>query len=713
MLRRPIPALRALILVLCLAGVARPDAPLRDHQITVDDYFTLDIIEDAVASPDGRHVAYVQRRWDKEADGRNADIWVADLETRESWRVTFDKANDTSPQWAPDGQHLYFASARKRGDDKDPPYNGKTQVWVTSPHGGEAMPVTRLADGIDAYQLSKDGKALLYTQSREEADEEWKSLRETHKDIEYGHGKRNVSTLWRLDLRSWRADKLVDEKRYIRYFAVSPKARRIAMITGPDDRLITHEGRSRVDVYDVGTRTVSTLPDELWREQAPSPYGWLENPCWSSDGRSLAFSVSFDGYPTEILVAEWPAGEADAATPGEPAVRRLKRPSGAFVTGGLRWHPTESHLYFVGDDRARARVFCIPQIVAGGQGTSVALTEGDVVVFGYDFRGQKELVLILGTTLVPQDIYLTSADVARTPAGGSNWPVADIEKHGYRRITEINPQVDTWKLPQISVVSWKGAGGDEVEGILELPPDYEPGTPLPTVVELHGGPTDAARLYLQYWIYGRTLFPARGYALFTPNYRGSTGYGDKFLTDLIGRENDIDVEDILTGVDALVERGVADPNRLGVMGWSNGGFLTNCVITRTDRFKAASSGAGVIDQFMQWALEDTPGHVINYMKGLPWDQPDAYRKGSPSTLLGRVKTPTLIHVGANDARVPPAHSRTLYRALHEYVGVPTQLLVYPGQGHGLTTYKFRKAKMEWDLAWFDRYLLGKTDSPAK
>jgi dipeptidyl aminopeptidase/acylaminoacyl peptidase len=703
------PGLLARLVVLLLTGVARSEAPPRDHEITVDDYFTLDIIEDPVVSPDGRHVAWVQRRWDREADGRDADIWVADLESRRTWRLTFEKANDTSPQWSPDGQRLYFASARKRGDEKDPPYNGRTQVWVMPLQGGEALPVTRLADGIDAFRLSKDGRALFYTQSREEIDGEWKTLREAHKEIEYGHGKRRVSTLWRLDLSDWRAEKLVDEKRYIRYFALSPGARRVAMITAPDDTLITHEGRSRVDVFDLDTRSVTVLPDSLWREQAPSPYGWLENPCWSSDGRSLAFTVSFDGYPTEILVAEWPASEAEAGGAGQPAVLRLARPAGVFVTGGLRWHPGRPHLYFVGDERARARIFCLPQVVGGGQGEPLTITGGDVVVFAYDFRGEKELVLILGTTLVPQDIYLASADPARPPAGESGGSAAEIEQHGYRRITDINPQVARWKLPRISIVSWKGAGGEQVEGILELPPDYQPGTALPTVVELHGGPTDAARLYLQFWIYGRTLLPARGYALFSPNYRGSTGYGDRFLIDLIGRENDIEVEDILTGVDALIERGIADPDRLGVIGWSNGGFLTNCLITRTDRFKAASSGAGVVDQFMQWALEDTPGHVINYMRGLPWDQPEAYRRGSPSFLLGRVKTPTLIHVGADDARVPAAHSRTLFRALHEYVGVPTQLLVYPGQGHGLTTYRFRKAKMEWDLAWFDRYLLGRTD----
>ncbi|MEE8169597.1 MAG: prolyl oligopeptidase family serine peptidase, partial [Phycisphaerae bacterium] len=224
-----------------------------------------------------------------------------------------------------------------------------------------------------------------------------------------------------------------------------------------------------------------------------------------------------------------------------------------------------------------------------------------------------------------------------------------------------------------------------------------------------GGPTAATMYRLRYWIYGRTLLAAKGYAVLSPNYRGSTGYGDKFMIDLVGRENDVEVKDILAGVDAMIERGIADADRLGVMGWSNGGFLTNCLITTTPRFKAASSGAGVVDQFMQWGEEDTPGHVINYMQGLPWERIQEFREASPSARLNHVATPTLIHVGENDARVPASHARTLYRALREYVKVPTELVVYPGAGHGLTKYNHRKAKMEWDLAWFEKYLKPKNE----
>ena len=143
------------------------------------------------------------------------------------------------------------------------------------------------------------------------------------------------------------------------------------------------------------------------------------------------------------------------------------------------------------------------------------------------------------------------------------------------------------------------------------------------------------------------------------------------------------------------------------MGWSNGGFLTNCmIVARPDLYAAASSGAGVLDMVIQWGTEDTPGHVINFIEGLPWEKPEAYRKASPLYGLDRVRTPTLIHVGGSDPRVPPAHSRALFRALHHYLDVPVQLVVYPGEPHGLTTWANRLAKMQWDLAWFAKYLRG-------
>ena len=658
--------------------------PVRDHDIVPEDYFDIGVITGLAVSPDGRHIAYTESRWDRAEDGRNTDLWILDTKSKSIRRLTFDRAGDASPQWSPDSRYIYFASGRKRAGEEKPPYDGKRQVWRISPDGGEPMPVTRSKDGVSQYELSKDGRTLYYTTSKEDVEEEWGDLRKEYKDLEYGHGVTDFSQVWKLDLVNWRTQKIIDEKRVIRDLAVSADGRRIAMLTTPDEELISNEGWSRVDLFDAETESVEIVTGPGWREDHPSPYGWVDSIGWADDGEALAFTVSFDGYPTRLYVVEWAGGKG--------ALRELRRPEGVTVTGGsVHWRGGSRDLCFLAEDHARQHVYTIPDVRQKRQGPSRVLTPGDVVVTAFDFsRGDGPLAIIMSTIEHPRDLFFVT------------------DSGDYTRLTKVNPQVDTWKMPQISIVSWKGANGDQVEGILELPPDYKPGTPLPMVVELHGGPTSATMFRFRLWIYGRAVMAARGYALLSPNYRGSTGYGDKFMTDLIGRENDIEVEDILKGVDAMVERGIADPDRLAVMGWSNGGFLTNCVITKTDRFKAASSGAGVLDMVIQWGTEDTPGHVVNYMQGLPWSDPDAYRAGSPVYDLDKVRTPTLIHVGGNDARVPAANSRALYRALRHYLDVPTELVVYPGEGHGLTTYKNRKAKMEWDLAWFDRYLMGET-----
>ena len=647
--------------------------------VDVDDYFTQAFLVDCATSLDGRFVAYVELRWELPRESRNTDIWIVDTHNGETRRLTFDPSADANPSWSPDGQYVYFTSSRSR-DGNEPPYNGKSQVWRVHVQSGHIFPVTRLEDGIANYQLSRDGSSLYYSLNQETDGDDWSYLRKTHASLTYGRGKRATSQVWKLDLKSWRAETLVDEEKYIREFSVSPDETLIAMITANDDLLITHEGASQLEIFDVSKSESAKLPDELWRDFEENRHGWLEHSAWSSNSERLAFRVVYDGYPAEIFCAET----------GKPEVWKLERPTGVSIYGGtIEW--LDDCVLFLGESRARTRVYKICDVTNGKQGETSVLTKGDVVVADFSHAESGILTIVKADPTSARDVFLVTGDTT------------------FKQLTNTNPQIAEWKLPQISVVQWRGAEGDIVEGILELPPDYERSKErIPTIVQIHGGPTAAAPFCFRFWPYGRTLLPSRGFAMLIPNYRGSTGYGDEFMTDLIGRENDIDVEDIMKGIDWLIAEQIADPNRLGVMGWSNGGFLTNALIAKSNRFKAASSGAGVIDQAMQWGLEDTPGHVINFMSGrLPWEAPAAYRNGSPLYQLGQVSTPTLIHAGENDARVPAAHGKTLFRGLNYYGTVPTQLIIYPGAGHSPMTYSHRKAKMEWDIAWFERYILGK------
>ncbi|MCB9849803.1 MAG: S9 family peptidase [Phycisphaerales bacterium] len=678
------------ILLMLVPAAVRAEAPQRTHTIVSDDYFTLDQITTCAVSPDGGKIAYVQLRWDEAEDGRNSDIWVVDRATQATQRLTFDPAGDSDPQWSADGQWVYFLSSRKQADAEAPPYDGSQQVWRIRVDGSGLMPVTRVDDGVEHFTVSHDGDTLYFAAGHEQVADDFKALREKFDKLEYGAGVVTFSQLWKLDLGSWRSEKLIDEKRVITEFVVSPDERRIAMLTMPTNETMTNEGWSRVDVYDTSTGQTTPLKDTLWRAEAPSPYGWLESLAWTSDGSALAFGISFDGYPSEVFVADFAGGEL--------TTQKLERMDEISIEPGrgLRWLPNTRDLLFVAEDHARARVYRVASIGKAAQGATTVATPGDVCVDSFDVsRDGATLAANVNGLTHPTDIF--SYGIGNSTSSP-------------QRITRVNPQVDTWKLPQMQLVNWTSPDGTHVEGVLELPPDYTPGTPLPMILELHGGPTAATRYCFRFWIYGRTLMPSRGFALLSPNYRGSTGYGDKFLTDLVGRKNDIDVADILAGVDAMVDRGIADPQHMGVMGWSNGGYLTNCLITTTDRFKAASSGAGIFDVIMQWSTEDTPGHVINFQQGFPWSNTQRMIAASPLFAANRITTPTLIHVGGNDTRCPPGHSRSLFRALHHYLHVPTELVVYPGEGHGLTTYEHRKAKMAWDEAWFNRYIKGEHDT---
>jgi dipeptidyl aminopeptidase/acylaminoacyl peptidase len=674
----------SLLLLALLPLSAGADELSPTHAVTVDDYFTLAGPTEVALSPDGENVAYAEARWDKDAGDRKADLWVVSVKTGKARRLTAERFGVNTLRWSPDARSIFFAGKQSREGAKNPPFNGKTQVWRVSLSGGPAEAVTRLPDGIDTFDLSGDGRSLWYVTSEERKAGAWKDLRDKFKDVEYGQpDETKISLLHRLDLESWRVEK-VNKGRVIRELAVAPDGRRVAMITTPDGTVATFEGQSRVEVYDTRTHKTIIVPDRLFRAEAPSPYGWLERPAWSGDSEAVAFNVIFDGYPAEILVADL----ADS----EPKMTRLKRPGNVMVRGygsPVAWSG-KSDLLFLGEEKARVRLCCAAGIRSGKEEIQV-WTPGEVVVSGLS-AGFGRTAVILGTPTQFHEVAL--ADPDGKP----------------RVLTDLNPQTRTWKMPSVSVATWKGARGDTVEGVLELPPDHKPGTPLPLVVAIHGGPTAAVYCERSFDLWeDRMLLAARGYALLCPNYRGSSGYGDRFLTDLVGHENDIEVEDILKGVDALVEKKIADPDRLAVMGWSNGGYLTNCVLTKTTRFKAASSGAGIVDTVMEWGANDEPAYMAVLKQGLPWSNPDAYRKTSPTYQLNKIRTPTLIHVGGSDERCPPSHSRMLYRALKLYNKVPTELLIYPGEPHGPMKYQNRKAKMEWDIAWFERYVLGKKE----
>ncbi len=656
----------------------------RSHDITPGDYASVNMITEVAISSDGKQVAYCLAVWDKESDKRKTDLWVVSTDGKgKPTQLTNDKANDHNPKWSADRNYVYVMGSRKKGDAKKPPFDGKPQVWKVPVGGGEPEAVTSVEDGVTGFDYAPKANAVFYTvETKTEDDDAFSALRKKFDKPEYSNGKRNVSELFRVDAGA-SAAKIVAEKRYIREFAVSSDGKRIAMISAFDDTVVKSEGESRVDIWEDGK--VVTPSTEVYRQKAASPYAWLESLAWSPDGKRFAFCAVFDGYPTEIIIGELKNNEW--------LTSRMPRKDGIQVRGygtPLRWIH-EATLFSLCDAKGSVG-FMAFNVPLGELQTNI---EQNNVIYAFDIPPIGGFpAVVRGNTQAFPELEL------------------GMGKDNRVTLSSLNPHTDSWKLPSVEHITWKAPDGATVGGPLELPYGYKKGEKkLPLVVAIHGGPTTASYSDIRFDPHnGRLYFPAKGYAVLCPNYRGSTGYGDKFVTDLIGNENDIEVKDILAGIEHLIKEGIADPDRVAVMGWSNGGYLTNCLITLKDppvKIAAASSGAGILDTVAEWGFNDEPAYPIVFKKGLPWQTPDIYRKTSPTYGIGNVKTPTLIHVGGGDDRCPPGHSKMLHRALNEYLKVPTELVVYPGEPHGLTKLSNRTAKMEWDLAWFEKYMKAK------
>jgi dipeptidyl aminopeptidase/acylaminoacyl peptidase len=657
----------------------------RTHTVVPDDYFTLNTITEIAVSPDGKHVAYALAVWDKAEDNRKSDLWVIATDGKgKPTKLTFDRANDRHLKWSADGKHLYFLGNRKREAEKKPPFDGTSQVWRVAADGsGEVKAITREAGGVTGYDYALKADALFFSKDKEHADDdEFAKLRAKYK-ADYGHGVRKVSEIHKLDLTAWRTEKVVDDTRYVREFVVTADGQKIAMVTAFDDTVVKSEGESRVDVWADGK--VTTPPTDSYRKNPKnSPYAWLENLCWNPNGSRFAFTAVHDAFPAEVIHGKlngdaWEVTRMDRIHENTSGVPFEIVGYGRGLGHPLQW-TGEDRLEGLYEQSGRVGVFQKQYFLNQRDGSAFSDYLPPDVVYGIH-RSAK----LAGSA--KRFVHLSASTTL------------DFDP---------NPHTATWKIPSVQHITWKAPDGTEVGGVLELPPGYKKGDKLPLVVAIHGGPTTSTKADLNFDPHnGRLYFATAGYAVLLPNYRGSTGYGDKFVTDLIGKENDIEVKDILAGIQHLVKEGIADPDRVGCMGWSNGGYLTNCLITLKDspvKFKAASSGAGIVDTVAEWGFNDEPAYPIVFKKGLPWEQPEIYKNTSPTYQLGNVKTPTLIHVGGGDERCPPGHSRMLYRALKENLKVPTELIVYPGEPHGLTKMSNRKAKMEWDLAWFDKYL---------
>ncbi|HZF39511.1 MAG TPA: S9 family peptidase, partial [Blastocatellia bacterium] len=457
------------------------------------------------------------------------------------------------------------------------------------------------------------------------------------------------------------------------------------------------------DIYIVSAKGGS--PRQLTTNPGPDA-----NPRWSPDGKLIAYTSS----PEQT---SWAAKtDAMVISPDGGATRNLTKDfyeSAISGASSLAWTPDGNALYFSSGVGLYTHIFSVP--VGGGEVMQVTRESRNYNAF--DISGRPEVASLPAQAASPRE----PRESAYTP----NWKIAYTVNDSFtaddiwvaplrqvdqaKKITWVNPQIRDFALAKTRVIKWKGPDNIDIEGLLVSPLGYEEGKRYPLILQIHGGPygrfTDTFNSRTQLWA-------ANGYAVLMPNPRGSTGYGNRFATANIGDWGGKDFKDLMAGVDTVIARGIADPDKLVVMGGSYGGFMTFWTITQTDRFKAAIGHAGISDWHSFHGQSDVPGLMEYGFGGQPWASSETYRKWSPMTHVDRVKTPLLITHGERDLRVPITQAEQYYRALKKR-GVETVFLRYPREGHGIQEPNHQIDLFQRQLEWFDAHLGIKREKPAE
>ncbi len=644
------------------AGLPRASqAPAPD----IDALLNLQRVGSPSIAPDGRRVAYTLRETNWEANEYETEIWVGDGSAPPR-RLTTGAKSSLQPAWSPDGAWIAFVSDR----------DGKRQVYRIATDGGEAERLTRADEGVNAFAWSPDGRRIAYTMT-DAVSAQVKEREQQFGELRIEDEDRRMAHLYVLEVPAPGA-------------SAAPAARQLTrglLVVGsfdwsPDGRAIAFDHRTSSDPADGASADISVIALETG-EQATvvSQAGPDSNPRWSPDGARIAFVSSmakpFFYYQNSVIAV---------VTPGRPAIDTL---SDTFDEDPNLAAWTAAGIFFSASQRTWAYLFGLdPQ---SKQVTRHAV--GDQWIGGsFSLTPDGRSVAFVGSG--PSDF----AEVYVAPVA----PALDA-----RRVSAAAAQIAGWPRHAREVVRWTSEDGAEIEGVLHKPAEFQPGRRAPLLVVIHGGPTGVSRP--QPYSNGAGYYPidlwlARGALVLEPNYRGSAGYGERFRSLNVRNLGIGDAWDVIAGIDHLVAAGLVDRDRVGAMGWSQGGYISAFLTTRhAERFKAVSVGAGISNWMTYYVNTDIHPFTRQYLKATPWDDPAIYADTSPMTYIKRAKTPTLIQHGDQDQRVPVPNAFELYQGLRDQQ-VPVRLVLFKGFGHPLNKPKANRAAMQQNFDWFNTYL---------
>jgi len=719
---------QSILLVSLIAASILAPAQTTKPKLTLDEFFNAVSFTAVKISPDGKSVAIGTDKADWEQQIFRKELWLYRTTTESLTQLT-RSGHDSSPQWSPDGHWIAFLSDRKVADAKNGDAGADTgragkakdedkddQLFLISPDGGEAFAITYGGEGVHAFAWTGDSKAIYFAtrrpwikQQTDDHKKDWKDViryrmdergdviyRITLEDALVRHaalGSREVPDAEK-DKNVTPGAKVISETALrVTEISVAPDGKQLAFVSSSVSERQEEVGDFEIylvnslDLLKLAAPTATIGPTRLTDNEGVELH--LE---WAADSRHLFFQVnlgsaegkyedpqprlywvdaSANSYPRpkETKIQRW-----FADYPGE-VVRYAALADGSVLCACR----TGTEVEFVSQASPKAAIVKREGWAGTYESPSAAAQSHSTrIAFAYSATGR------------PTEIYLADGPDKLAQA---------------RPITSFNKLFTERDLPQARPYRWTSDDGTPVEGMLMYPPGKFEAKNLPMFVFIHGGPQDADGNHFEAdWYQWDRLAATAGWLVFEPNYRGSTGYGDKFALQIVPEIVSRPGKDILTGVDALVKDGIADPGHLAVGGYSYGGYMTNWLITQTTRFKAAVTGAGAVEHVANWGNDDTTFDDAYFLGGLPWETPDRYRSEAAIYQFNKVRTPTHIVAGADDIRVAVLEDYLLDRALHE-LNVPSDLLIFPGEGHSLDKNPWHgKIKVREELKWLTKYV---------
>ncbi len=637
--------------------LAVPVAGQERRAMTTDDGLDMVQVGGAMISPDGSWVLFSKSELNWEENERKTTWWRVSAEGGEPYRYIGDDGGGNF-QFSPDGRRLAFT---RSVDDE-------SQLFLLPTTGGEAVQLSEHETSIGSYAWSEDGSKIIFVATEPRTDEEEKA-REAGYDAIFvdegpnGQQSGNWNNLWLIEVESGAERRLTDTDHRIGSFSVAPNGDRILFTSRIENRR-NQQNLSEIQLLEVETGTIRQLTDNS------APEGRLS---WAPDGRSFAYTARTDGEWELLLDKIW-------VMDPDGGGRRIV--SGAFDgnIGNFVWAPDASEILFSGLHGTNSNLYRIN--LGSDSIEQITSSVGSLAPSSFS-RDRAKMAYVFQDFDTPADIWVGLTDGT-----------------GAVQLTDVNSTItDELVLGQGEVIRWESRDGTEIEGILMLPAEYQSGV-LPLLLHIHGGP---AGVFRNSFSASNHVWAGLGYAQLFPNVRGSSGYDDDLLRGNLRDIGSGDYEDLMTGVDELISRGIADPDKLGLRGWSYGGILGGWTITQTDRFKGASVGAMVSD----WTSEYGPGfnHDVRlwYIGGTPWDNTDEWRERSALTHVANVTTPTLVLHGINDRTDTEPQSMMFFQALKDQ-GKITRYIRFPREPHGFQEPRHQRTRDVEEIRWIQKYV---------